>query len=95
MKKSPPSQQDVNEETAAPTKRGRGRPPSDKPPTPGAQRQAAYRERLRQTEGRRSVSLMLQDQVILLLDELRGDETREAFIERLVEANARRRRLGP
>jgi hypothetical protein len=38
---------------------------------------------------------MLQDQVIVLLDELRGDETREAFIERLVVANARRRRLGP
>ena len=92
MKKSPPSQQDVNEETAAPTKRGRGRPPSDKPPTPGAQRQAAYRERLRQTEGRRSVSLMLQDQVIVLLDELRGDETREAFIERLLAASARRSR---
>lgn len=92
VKKSPPSHQDVNEATAAPVKRGRGRPPSDKPPTPGAQRQAAYRERLRQTQGRRSVSLMLQDQVIVLLDELRGDETREAFIERLLAASARRSR---
>lgn len=42
-------------------------------------------------EGRRSVSLMLQDEVMVLLDELRGDETREAFIERLVLASARRR----
>lgn len=95
MKKPPPTQPVVNEATGAPAKRGRGRPSSGKPPTPGAQRQAAYRERLRQTEGRRSVSLMLQDQVIVLLDELRGDEAREAVIERLVLASARRRGLNP
>ena len=38
---------------------------------------------------------MLQDQVIVLLDELRGDEAREAVIERLVLASARRRGLNP
>ena len=94
MKKSPPARPDSND-VAAPVKRPRGRPPSGKPQVPDAQRQAARRERLRKSEGRKPMSLMLQEQTIALIDALRGDETREAFIERLVAANARRRRLGP
>lgn len=86
MKKVPAN----SEQQAKP--RRRGRPPSDVPPVPNAERQRAHRLRLKD-EGKQIVHLALLPDVVHKLDSLRENgSSREEVVERLIKAEMGRKK---
>lgn len=62
------------------------------PPVPNAERQRAFRERLKK-EGKVALRLAILPTVVEQLDSLRdGDASREDIVERLIQAEVRRKR---
>jgi hypothetical protein len=72
--------------------RRRGRPPSDVPPVPNAERQRAHRLRLR-NDGKQFVHLALPPSVVRQLDLLRAHgASREEVVVRLISAETLRKK---